>query len=121
MIASFNSSSSSNFPQWFSSLLIEMSKPENFKNGLSRMKEISNYSQEYLSRCFKKYLNLTPTEYINNLRLEYAAKLLTESDNAILDICFESGFGSEGNFYHLFSKKYHITPAMYRNRYRKEI
>lgn len=120
LLVNSNSSSSLNFPQWFSSLLLEMSKPENFKNGLARIKEISNYSQEYLSRCFKSYLNVTPTEYINNLRLEYAAKLLTENDSNILDICFESGFNSEGHFYYLFRKRYHITPAKYRSRYKKD-
>ena len=120
LLVNSNSSSSLNFPQWFSSLLLEMSKPENFKNGLTRMKEISNYSQEYLSRCFKSYLNVTPTEYINDLRLEYAAKLLTEKDSNILDICFESGFNSEGHFYYLFRKRYHITPAKYRSRYKKD-
>ncbi|MEG2018450.1 MAG: helix-turn-helix domain-containing protein, partial [Clostridium sp.] len=47
----------------------------------------------------------------------YAANLLAHSDKEIIDITFEIGFNSLGNFYNLFKKQYGISPLKYRNKY----
>ena len=100
-------------PNWFSDLTFKMTLPENFLIGLPKLREISNYSDEYINRCFKKYLSVTPTEYINNLRLDYAVELLKKGDKNILDVCLESGFKNEGHFYKLFKKRYNMSPRKF--------
>lgn len=102
------------WPPFFEELVFTMSSPENFIPGLSQLKHFTNYSNEYISRCFKKYLNITPTEYINNLRLDYAVELLLNTDMNILDICFASGFKNEGHFYKLFKNRYDTSPYKFK-------
>ena len=74
---------------------------------------------EHLSRVFRKYLNETPTDYINELRLNYAANLLSNSDENIPFISMEAGFENLSHFYHLFKKKFNTSPAEFRKKTQK--
>lgn len=97
-------------PPWFSNMLMKIEEPENFIIGIEKIKELSPYTFEHISRCFKKYLNCTPTQYINRLRIDHAAQMLKDEKFTILDACFSSGFNNEGYFYKQFKKYYSITP-----------
>lgn len=101
-------------PIWLSELIRKMYKKENFTQGLSALMNFSNKSQEHVNRNMKKYLNLSPTQFINNLRLNYAANLLTNTDMVIIDVCFEAGFNNLSYFYSVFKKKYGYSPHKYR-------
>jgi AraC family cel operon transcriptional repressor len=104
-----------NMPEWLEDLINEIKKKENFILGLSCLHEKANLNTDYLSRAFKKYTGKTPTEYINDLRLNYAANMIAHSDTDITQIIFESGFNNVSHFYHLFRKKYSISPVKFRN------
>ncbi len=107
-----------NFPTWFNDLCRNISQKENFTSKSSILCELSGKTYEHISRSFKKYLNTTPTDYINNLRLNYFANLLMMTDMPILDICYECGFSSLSHAYHLFKKEYNLTPLKYRENHR---
>ena len=65
---------------------------------------------------FSHYANVTFAAYINDLRLNYAAQLLmTRPNYSVEAIAQECGIPVRQTFYRLFSKKYGITPAEYRN------
>lgn len=106
-------------PDWFNKLIIALESPENFTIGIDKLKTISNYSTEYINRCFKKYLSITPSEYINRLRIEHAAKLLIDGKDNILNICYLVGFKNEGYFYKRFKEYYNMTPNEFARAYRK--
>ncbi len=100
-------------PVWLSEVLEEMNKPENYIVGLSRLLELAHSSQEHITRVFHRYLNLTPTEFINLKRINHAAKLITEGNMDITDICFTSGFNNLSHFYHCFKKQYGCSPKRF--------
>ena len=102
-------------PSWFSNLLMEMENSENYIVGLPKLKELSSCSFEHLSRYFKKYLNCTPTQYINRLRVDHAVQMLRKGECTILEACFSSGFNNEGYFYWQFKKYYSMTPLDFIN------
>lgn len=104
-----------NMPAWLTTVLSEMKKKENFTSGLPTLLAIADKNHAYLCRSFKKYLNVTPITFINELRLNYAVNLLLHSDRPILDICLEAGFDNLSHFYHIFKKTFHTTPSEYRN------
>lgn len=108
-------------PPWFSKILLKMEEPENYIEGIKKLRTLSSYSIEHISRCFKKYLNCTPTQYINRLRIDHAALMLKNSDCSILDACFSSGFNNEGYFYKQFKKYYSMTPMEFAILHRKEL
>lgn len=108
-----------NLPVWFSQLLSEMEQLENFTQGLSRMIDLSNKSREHLTRTFKKYLNTSPTKYINELRINHATNLLMYTNTPVLDICFNCGFQSVSHFYKVFEKIYGVSPLEFKNKFRE--
>lgn len=104
-------------PLWFSDLTRSMEQPEHFCAGLERMISLSGKTQEHLSRCAKKYLGVTATEYINDLRINYASNLLINTNTPILDICYACGFQCVSRFYQAFKKKYAMSPGNFRKTY----
>lgn len=104
----------SDVPYWLSSLLREMEQHQNFIAGLERMVSLSNKSREHLSRSLKKYCGIPPSDYINDLRLNYAANLLLHTNTPVIDICFACGFQNASYFYKIFKKKYTISPGKFR-------
>ncbi|QZY54354.1 helix-turn-helix domain-containing protein [Crassaminicella profunda] len=107
-------SNQSKLPFWLEEVLIDMQKKENFVKGLPAFLKLSGISHEHLCRILKQSLNITPTQFINEQRLNYAIKLLLYTDMDITSICFESGFGNLSHFYDLFKRNFHTTPAKFR-------
>jgi AraC family cel operon transcriptional repressor len=108
-------------PGWLVKLKLEMEKQENFVFGINRMYKLCERTPEHLSRSFKKYFNESPTDYITNLRLNYAANLLSNSDEDITNISMDCGFENLSHFYHLFKKKFDSSPKEFRLKHQKSI
>jgi len=107
-------------PIWLDTAFTQMQKPWNFTQGLSRLYAITGKSPAYLARCFRKYYGTTPTEYINDLRLNYCASLLLCSNLSVTDICMECGFENLSWFYEVFQRKFGIAPSQYRKQNQKQ-
>lgn len=105
-------------PQWLSGLLEQMDQPENFTAGLPRLLALANLSQEHLTRSFKRYLGVTPTEFINGKRLSLAAGLLLTEGTPVVDVYERCGFNSQSYFYRLFAQRYSCSPKAFRKIYR---
>ena len=115
-LAPDNAEHASRAPEWLDTLCELMRKPENFSPGLHRMQQLSGYTPEHLCKVFRKYLDKSPTEYVNELRINHAARLLADTDEPIASISYRLNFQSLSRFYHLFRKQYACTPAEYRRR-----
>jgi AraC-like DNA-binding protein len=76
--------------------------------------EFSGFSKFYLSRLFKKHLNTTPNEYLIQLRINEAKRILKASNLPSNKICKMVGIEDENYFYRLFRKKVGVTPNQYR-------
>lgn len=88
----------------------------NFKSHLTLKKVAQNvhFSESYLSRHFHESLGVTFSQYVKNLRMEFAKSLLLNTDAEITNICYESGFSSPQSFANEFKKIYKLTPSEYR-------
>lgn len=65
-------------------------------------------------RYFKKKTNQTFMDYVKNVRIGLAAKLLAETDKQITQICYECGYNNLANFNHYFRVIMQRTPSEYR-------
>ena len=101
-------------PLWLEIMYEKMKKPDNFIYGTDKMIEISGKSREHISRMLKKYYNVTPADYVNELRLNHAVNLMMTSNLSITEICYECGFSNLSWFYSLFEKKFNKSPSRYR-------
>lgn len=73
----------------------------------------------YLCTLFKKQTGMTVIGYLNNLRIQEACRLLTDTEASIEQICILCGFRSEVYFYRLFKKMMRETPSGYRTLIRR--
>lgn len=65
---------------------------------------------------FKQYAGIGFSQYINNLRMDYAARMLKEHpDYAIDAIAKECGIPNKATFYRLFLEQFGMTPSEYRS------
>ncbi len=84
---------------------------------LSRATLLEKYNipRNNFSPMFQKFTGTSYTKYINNLRLEEAARMLKEQPNFTIEsIAMDSGISSVATLYRLFSLRYGMTPAEYR-------
>ncbi|MBE7050854.1 MAG: helix-turn-helix domain-containing protein [Ruminococcaceae bacterium] len=89
---------------------------KNFTNHIT-LKEVAkntHFSPQYLCKLFHQKMGISFKEYITNLQMNYASKLLINTDQSVTDICYKSGFGSFPNFTRKFKKFYSISPSDYR-------
>jgi AraC-like DNA-binding protein len=69
-------------------------------------------------RYFKKKTNRSFIQYVKSVRIGLAAKMLTETDKSVTQICYDSGYNNLANFNHYFKKIMHKTPSEYRSEFR---
>lgn len=81
---------------------------------LEHLSTFSGISRSHLSREFKKYTGYAPSEYIIQLRLDAARKLLGSTNMTAAAIALETGFHNMNNFINLFKKDTGMTPGAYR-------
>ena len=112
--ADFEEEEAREMPAWLSRLCAEMRKNGNFTHGTGRMPELAGKSREHVARSMKKYMGVTLSEFINDLRLKFIANMLQNSNHDIADIIFESGFGNISWANEQFRKKYGVTMSNYR-------
>ena len=105
-------------PLWMSRLLQELEYSSDCPGRFNEIVGSSNISKEHICRSFRKYLGVTPSQYLNSIRIRRAAKLLESGASEIVDVCIESGFNNLGYFYRLFENYYHTTPGEYQKKSR---
>ena len=101
-------------PEWLKQTIDALQDPGNFLSGLPSVRDIACKSDEHISRTFKKYLGKTPTQYINELRLNFAANQIRFTSKKISEICYEAGFENQSNFHRLFKSTFGYTPYQFR-------
>ena len=90
---------------------------QNFQESLT-LEKIAGHtgiSRSYLAQLFSTYMNRSVIEYIQAIRCDHAAYLLSTTNLAIIDIAIETGFNSRQHFTRTFSKIYGLCPYEYRH------
>jgi AraC-like DNA-binding protein len=86
------------------------------------IKEIAsklNMTVASFSRYFKHHTRKTFRDYVTEIRIGHACRLLMENNHNIFEICYQSGFENLSNFHRLFKRILRTTPKEYRNRFLK--
>ena len=78
-----------------------------------------NVNSSYLSNLFRKECGITLTQYVINMRVEYAAFLLKNTDKLIHTISYECGIEDANYFVKIFKKNTGLTPSQYRKQTKK--
>jgi AraC family transcriptional regulator len=81
---------------------------------LTDLAKVVNLGKFYFSHSFKNHTNMTPYDYVLQLRVKRAKRLLQSSDLPICDVALECGFGNQSHLAKHFRQKLGITPMNYR-------
>ncbi|PCJ59757.1 MAG: hypothetical protein COA79_10150 [Planctomycetota bacterium] len=103
-------------PKWFIETIEHIEHHIVEIHSVLDLAHLSDKSSEHLSRSFKKFLGMTPSSYLNQIRLEKASLRLTSSNDEIISISMDFGFQNLNYFYKLFKEKYGIPPKEYRKK-----
>lgn len=89
---------------------------ENFDKDikLTDVASIIFVTPQYFSSFFKKVMGVTFIDYLNNIRINHAIKLLNQTDKKITHIAMECGFNNTSNFNNAFKKFTGKTPSQFR-------
>lgn len=86
---------------------------------VSQLAKLCYFSDYHFMRFFKKHMNMTCVEYINNLRLEKAVELFEKGNLSIMEVSLSVGFHNLSYFHRAFKKKYRMTPLSFINDLKK--
>lgn len=86
---------------------------------LSDIAALVGMSPVSFSRFFHHRTGRTLSDYIVDIRLGYAARMLVDSSKNISEICYECGFNNLSNFNRTFKAKRNYTPRDFRAMFKK--
>jgi len=88
---------------------------ENFREGLnlSNLSTITGFSADYFSKMFKKRTSYHVREYINELRIREACRLLRSGGENISEIAWRCGFEQIPHFNRVFKKLVGRSPKVF--------
>ncbi len=86
---------------------------------LTTLAYVGGFNSSYLSRLFKQVYGTTVTDFILEKRMKLAEKLLSEGTDKIQDISVKVGYTSPNSFSRAFRSYTGVSPAEYREAWRK--
>ncbi len=93
---------------------------ENFYNtdfSFEKIYEKLSYNPDYIRRCFKKEMHITPTAYLTKVRINNAIKLIDQTGSMnISDIAFACGYDDPLYFSKVFKQHKGMSPTQYMNK-----
>lgn len=85
-----------------------------------QISEMYSVSYSYFSRTFKKIMGRTFSQYLNDVRIDNARKMLLTSSASMSEIATDTGFSSASHFIHNFKKKTGFSPLAYKSKFKEK-
>ena len=94
---------------------------EHYRNEirLADVASLAGMSPSAFSRFFKLHTGRNLSDYIIEMRLGYASRMLVDSTHSIAEIAYGCGFNNLSNFNRIFRKKKGCSPSEFRENYHK--
>lgn len=70
----------------------------------------ADISERYLRSLFSQYLNISPLDYLNQIRINKSIELLRNTELSVKEVCFQCGFQSPQYFSRIFKQQTGISP-----------
>ena len=87
---------------------------------LSALADMIGMTPVSFSRFFHLRTGKTLSEYIVDIRLGFATRLLVDTTYTVAEICYECGFNNLSNFNRMFKREKGCSPKEFRDSYRKK-
>lgn len=84
---------------------------------VQQLADMCHVSESGLHRRFQAELSMSPIEYLLEIRMAQAKKMLRRKEGSVTEIALKTGFGSSSHFSARFQKTQHLSPTEYRKIY----
>ena len=81
---------------------------------LNRLARKLGIPARQVSQSINRQLGVSVSQFVNDLRIEQACKLLAETDQTVTSIMLQTGFNTKSNFNREFSRRYGLSPSNWR-------
>lgn len=85
---------------------------------IEQIADAVSVSRRTFSRVFAKHAKVTPSVFVEQVRIDFARKLLEETDVPLKTVAFRCGFHSATHMRMIFSRQLDTTPKQYREQFR---
>ena len=82
--------------------------------GVTELSAAVGMNVHHFSRMFKRSTGLSPHQYLGNMRLERAKRMLADGRTRIIEIAFEIGYENPSQFSEFFRKRTGLSPSEFR-------
>lgn len=110
-----------NLPTWLAEACLAAKDPEVFRAGSAGLVARTGKAHPHVSRMMRKYLGLTPSDYINEIRMSHAARALTTDSEPVSGIAADCGIPNMSHFHKLFRAAHGVTPLQYRQKFQRDV
>ena len=86
---------------------------------LSTVASLSNMTEAAFCRYFKSRTNKTFSDFVKEIRIGNACKMLQDENKSISQTCYESGYNTVSNFNNQFKSLKGVSPLQYQKLYRR--
>ena len=95
---------------------------KNFKQqmSVSELAELTSMTPTSFSRYFRIHANKSFSEFVSEIRIGHARKLLIEKRLSASQACYESGYRTLSNFNRQFKALTKLTPSAYKKQYQMD-
>jgi len=87
---------------------------------LKKVAEIANLHPSAFCRFFKEKSGKSLSQFVNDMRISYACRLIIEGKMTVSQVCYESGFNNLSNFNRSFKRQTGFTPTSYFKEFHKK-
>ena len=108
-------------PDWLTHALTAAAEPAVFREGAAGLVAQCGKAHAHVARTMRAHLGQTPSDYINALRMDYAARQLAGTPDPLAEIAEETGIRNMSHFHRLFRARFGMTPRQYRLKHQKGV
>ena len=108
-------------PAWLAEACLAAQDPAIFRQGAAGFVRLTGRAHPHVSRTARRYLGQSPSEFINALRMDFAARRISGTEDPLPEIAADCGIPNLSHFYKLFRAHHGETPHQFRKRFQRNL
>lgn len=108
-------------PDWLVAACRAARDPDVFREGAAGLVAQTGRAHAHVNRQMQKHFGQTPSDYVNAIRMDHAARMLTADTDPLADVAEAVGLPNLSHFHKVFRAHWGVTPARYRQRYQRDV
>lgn len=108
-------------PEWLAAACAAARDPRVFRDGAAGFARVAGRAHPHVSRTARRFLDQSPSDYVNAQRMAWAARRLSGSTDTLAEIAADCGIPNLSHFHKLFRSHHGLTPHTYRRAHQASV